>query len=232
MKFNEKLIQLRKNAGLSQEELGYKLNVTRQTISKWELEQTTPEMDKLIEIAKIFNISVDELVGEKDLSNEKPIIDDKAINEKSNNNSILKILIIVIIFLLIIYMFFRFVIFKTASNFVTNIFNGSDELKNMVFEIIDKTNSNEDNDEVEQFNKLKEDTDEEIDKRKDMLNEAFNSAVDKQKEAQNVIDEQQEKLNQMKEDSEKSKKETVEEMEKQKEEFYKLYNEVNGKISQ
>ena len=56
MKFNEKLINLRKKAGLSQEELGYKLNVTRQTVSKWELGQTTPEMDKLIEISKIFNI--------------------------------------------------------------------------------------------------------------------------------------------------------------------------------
>ena len=45
MKFNEKLINLRKKAGLSQEELGYKLNVTRQTVSKWELGQTTPEMN-------------------------------------------------------------------------------------------------------------------------------------------------------------------------------------------
>ena len=62
MKFNEKLIEIRKKEGLSQEELGYKLNVTRQTISKWELGQTTPEMDKLIEISKLFDISVDELI--------------------------------------------------------------------------------------------------------------------------------------------------------------------------
>ena len=54
MKFNEKLIELRRKAGLSQEDLGYKLNVTRQTVSKWELGQTTPEMDKLIEMSKIF----------------------------------------------------------------------------------------------------------------------------------------------------------------------------------
>lgn len=66
MKFNEKLIELRKKNGLSQEELGYKLNVTRQTVSKWELGQTTPEMDKLIELSKIFNISVDELINSKD----------------------------------------------------------------------------------------------------------------------------------------------------------------------
>ena len=48
MKFNEKLIKLRKEMGLSQEELGNKLNVARQTVSKWELGETTPEMDKLI----------------------------------------------------------------------------------------------------------------------------------------------------------------------------------------
>ena len=58
MSFNEKLIELRKKEGLSQEELGYKLNVTRQTVSKWELGQTTPEMDKLTEISKLFNISM------------------------------------------------------------------------------------------------------------------------------------------------------------------------------
>ena len=63
MNFNEKLIELRKKEGLSQEELGYKLNVTRQTVSKWELGQTTPEMEKLSEISKIFNISVDELIS-------------------------------------------------------------------------------------------------------------------------------------------------------------------------
>lgn len=58
MNFNEKLIELRKKEGLSQEELGYKLNVTRQTISKWELGQTTPDMDKLSEISNLFGISV------------------------------------------------------------------------------------------------------------------------------------------------------------------------------
>ncbi|MDR0863109.1 MAG: helix-turn-helix domain-containing protein [Oscillospiraceae bacterium] len=63
MCFHENLMRLRKTNGFSQEELGAKLNVTRQTVSKWELGQTTPEMDKLIEMAKLFGISVDELVG-------------------------------------------------------------------------------------------------------------------------------------------------------------------------
>lgn len=65
MKFNEKLIQLRKEKGLSQEELGEKLNVARQTISKWELGETTPEMDKLVQISEIFDISLDNLIKDK-----------------------------------------------------------------------------------------------------------------------------------------------------------------------
>ena len=65
MKFNEKLIQLRKEKGLSQEELGEKLNVARQTISKWELGETTPEMDKLVQISEIFDISLDNVIKDK-----------------------------------------------------------------------------------------------------------------------------------------------------------------------
>lgn len=63
MTFQEQLITLRKQKGLSQEQLGERLGVTRQTISKWELGITTPEMDKLIELSDLFQISIDELVG-------------------------------------------------------------------------------------------------------------------------------------------------------------------------
>ena len=65
MKFNEKLIELRKKEGLSQEQLGNKVNVSRQTVSKWELGETTPELEKLIELSKVFNISIDKLVGKE-----------------------------------------------------------------------------------------------------------------------------------------------------------------------
>ncbi len=63
MEFNEQLICLRKQKGMSQEQLGEKIGVTRQTVSKWELGETTPDMDKLIELSKLFGISIDELVG-------------------------------------------------------------------------------------------------------------------------------------------------------------------------
>lgn len=69
MKFNEKLIKLRKAAGLSQEELGNKLNVARQTISKWELGETTPEMNKLEELSNLFEVTIDELVKDNSIPN-------------------------------------------------------------------------------------------------------------------------------------------------------------------
>ncbi|WP_434296742.1 helix-turn-helix domain-containing protein [Clostridium sporogenes] len=62
MAFSNKLYSLRKQKGLSQDELGSKLNVSRQTISKWELGETTPELEKLIALGDFFEVSLDELV--------------------------------------------------------------------------------------------------------------------------------------------------------------------------
>lgn len=65
MSFNEKLQKLRKENKYSQEELADKLDVTRQSVSKWESGQTYPEMDKLLAICKIFNCSLDELTNDE-----------------------------------------------------------------------------------------------------------------------------------------------------------------------
>ena len=54
MEFYENLNRLRKEKGWSQEELGNRLNVSRQTVSKWELGSTTPELNKLMELSRIF----------------------------------------------------------------------------------------------------------------------------------------------------------------------------------
>lgn len=62
MAFKENLIQLRKQHGLSQEKLGEQLNVSRQTISKWELGATTPELEKLVSLSQLFHVSIDTLV--------------------------------------------------------------------------------------------------------------------------------------------------------------------------
>ena len=65
MEFNNKLYELRKQKGLSQEELASRLNVSRQTISKWEVGESTPDMEKLAAISELFAISLDELVLDK-----------------------------------------------------------------------------------------------------------------------------------------------------------------------
>lgn len=63
MTTNEKIQYYRKKLGLSQEELGQKLLVSRQTISLWENGQTAPTIDNLIRLKEIFGVSVDELLG-------------------------------------------------------------------------------------------------------------------------------------------------------------------------
>lgn len=65
MNFNNKLYDLRKKKGLSQEELANRLNVSRQTVSKWEVGDSTPDMERLIAISDLFEISLDELVLDK-----------------------------------------------------------------------------------------------------------------------------------------------------------------------
>lgn len=61
---SEKIRELRRRAGLSQEELAEKLNVSRQAISKWELGTAVPTADKLVDIADFFGVSLDFLMRE------------------------------------------------------------------------------------------------------------------------------------------------------------------------
>ena len=65
MEFNNKLYELRKQKGFSQEELANRLNVSRQTVSKWEVGESTPDMEKLVAMSDLFEISLDELVLDK-----------------------------------------------------------------------------------------------------------------------------------------------------------------------
>lgn len=62
MQFSEKLMRLRRKAGLSQEQLADQLGVTRQSVSKWESGAAMPELGKLIALSKRFDVSVDYLV--------------------------------------------------------------------------------------------------------------------------------------------------------------------------
>ena len=104
MKFNERLLDLRKKNGWSQEELGYKLDVSRQTISKWEAGQTTPELEKLRNLAKIFEISVDELISEDDENNiEKKQLEKDEKTSKKKKSSVLKVVFVYLSVVLILF---------------------------------------------------------------------------------------------------------------------------------
>jgi transcriptional regulator with XRE-family HTH domain len=68
----ERIQQLRKTVGLSQEQLAEILDVSRQAVSKWETDQSVPEIDKLIALSKAFSVSTDELLGNASADAEAP----------------------------------------------------------------------------------------------------------------------------------------------------------------
>jgi putative transcriptional regulator len=77
---NKNIKAIRKSKGLSQEELAIKLNVVRQTISKWEQGLSVPDSDMLISISEVLETPVSTLLGETDI--ESKVNDLKAITEK------------------------------------------------------------------------------------------------------------------------------------------------------
>ena len=119
MNFSEKLYELRKKEGLSQEELAEKVNVSRQTISKWEMGQSSPEMEKLINLSKIFDISLDELVG-NDGINEKENKPQEDVKPKKKHIFLKVIIIICIIYFIICVTKF---ILLTRQVLITNSIN-------------------------------------------------------------------------------------------------------------
>ncbi len=83
----KKLLNLRKVKGLSQEEVAEKLSVSRQTVSKWETDQSTPDFDKIGPMCELYGISADELLlgkkVEENINNEEaPVVDMQKIRSK------------------------------------------------------------------------------------------------------------------------------------------------------
>ena len=64
MNIGQNIMNLRKSARLSQEQLAEKMGVTRQTISNWELDESSPDLKQGKELSKIFNVSLDDLTGD------------------------------------------------------------------------------------------------------------------------------------------------------------------------
>ena len=101
MALGQNIMELRKKNGLSQEQLGEKVNVTRQTISNWELEETQPNPDQLKLLSKALNVSVDDLI-DNDIQN--VVLSKVKVTEKQTKTikKILKGLLIGFIILLVI----------------------------------------------------------------------------------------------------------------------------------
>lgn len=116
MGIGNKIMELRKKKNLSQEELAEKVGVTRQTISKWELGETSPDIKQSKELSKIFNISLDELVG----NDIKDVLLEKTSNTEKLAGLIMKALKIIgigfIVFLVIDVIAFIFFAFNHKSN--------------------------------------------------------------------------------------------------------------------
>ena len=102
MNLGNKISNLRRKNNLSQEELGELVGVTRQTISKWELEETTPDIMQAKKLSKIFNISLDELT-DNDINN---VLIEKVSNTEKLAGITIKILkifgILLIVFLVLL----------------------------------------------------------------------------------------------------------------------------------
>lgn len=126
--FSEKLYELRKAKKLSQEELAERLNVARQTISKWETGATTPDTNNLIELSNIFEISIDEFVGKNVKQEDENEPENKKVNKK-------KIIIVSILILLIslVVIYTGIIIYRAnvVSNFVTSIEKKDNDLDYM-----------------------------------------------------------------------------------------------------
>lgn len=65
MIFADKLIKLRRQKGWSQEELAEQMSVTRQSVSKWESMQSLPDLDRILQLSKLFGVSTDYLLKDE-----------------------------------------------------------------------------------------------------------------------------------------------------------------------
>jgi transcriptional regulator with XRE-family HTH domain len=102
MKLSEKIMKVRKEQNLSQEEFGNKINVSRQAVSKWENGESKPEIDKIQEICKTFNVSYEYLLNDE--------IDKQEAKEncrvKKDEKPKKKLAIKIILFIFVIYLLF------------------------------------------------------------------------------------------------------------------------------
>ncbi len=139
---NEKLLQFRKEKGLSQEELGNKIGVSRQAVSKWESGEITPDLNNLVLLCKVLDKKLDELLegaedifhNNKELNSKLNII--KQLNWKKN---------IIIIFCISILLIFISIIYKCCIIYnINTVVNKNKNLNNYYYRQTDYRTNNGD----------------------------------------------------------------------------------------
>ena len=113
----ERLYELRRKKNLSQEEMAEKLNVSRQTISKWETNQSQPDFDKIIPLCQLFNISSEEL-----LTGKKAIKDSVEVKENKKKTALVISLSVFLYFLALIWVTIAEPLPFIGENLVGSIF--------------------------------------------------------------------------------------------------------------
>lgn len=116
MELGNKILTLRKKKNITQEELAEQLNVTRQTISKWELGETSPDIKQAKELSKIFKVSLDELV-DNDI---KDLLVERVSNTEKLAGMIIKIMkvggaILFTLFIIDLIIFFIFTVWNIVD---------------------------------------------------------------------------------------------------------------------
>ena len=98
MALSDKLYELRKKGGLSQEQLAEQLGVSRQAISKWESGKAIPESDSLVSISEYFHVTLDYLMKENDAadSESEPVVSNENDTPSTDTGKVKRILGIVI----------------------------------------------------------------------------------------------------------------------------------------
>lgn len=120
MHLGQKLLDLRKKSNLTQEEVADKLGVSRQTVSKWETDMSTPDLDKLIPICKLYGITTEELLSDEKIDKDNV---SKEVHEDNTNKRALGIgLGVLMFFLSVIWIMISIQVFKMNPIVASSIF--------------------------------------------------------------------------------------------------------------
>ena len=93
MKIGEKIAELRIAAGMSQEELAEHIDVSRQSVSKWEMDQALPQIDKVLQLCELFGISTDELLTDRGI---EPVVSNTAAPQPDPSKKTTKIIFLIL----------------------------------------------------------------------------------------------------------------------------------------